>query len=59
MDFKHKASNIILVTFQMIMLFQETFIHSHVYACLNEKPHLDVFMKSHEWNFSYRIEMGQ
>jgi hypothetical protein len=34
-------------------------MYSHIYACLNEKPHLDIFMKLHEWNFSYNIEMGQ
>jgi hypothetical protein len=42
MDFQHKSSNTILVIFQMTMVFQKTFMYSHTYACLNEKPHLDV-----------------
>jgi hypothetical protein len=27
----------------MIVFFQQTFMYSHIYACLNEKSHLDVF----------------
>jgi len=43
----------------MIMFFQQTFMYSHIYICLNEKPHLDVFVKSNEWNSPYIIEMGK
>ncbi len=56
MDFDTKASSIILVIFQMKLKFQQLYI----YACLNEKPHPNVFfVKSHEWNFSYGIKMVQ
>jgi hypothetical protein len=41
------VANTILVTFQMIMAFQQTFIHSHIYVCLNEKPHSDFFWWNH------------
>jgi hypothetical protein len=59
MDFWHKFSFTILVIFQMIMFFQKTFMYSHTYVCLNEKPHPNFFVKSHEWKSSYGIEMGQ
>jgi hypothetical protein len=39
--------------------FSKNFFFQHSYAYLNQKPHLDVFVKSHEWNFSYGIEMIQ
>jgi hypothetical protein len=59
LDFSHKFSFTILVIFQMIMFFQKTFIYSHTYVYLNEKSHPIFFVKSHEWNSSYRIEMEQ
>jgi hypothetical protein len=58
-DFWHKFSFTILVIFQMIMFFQKTFMYSHTYISLNEKPRPIFFVKSREWNSSYRIEMGQ
>jgi hypothetical protein len=42
MDFDTKASNIILVIFQMKIKFQQTFFSQDNYAYLNEKLHLDV-----------------
>jgi hypothetical protein len=51
-DFWHKASSTIVVTFQMIMFFQQNFMYSHIYVYLNEKI---IQMQ----NFSYRIEIGQ
>jgi hypothetical protein len=42
-DFWHKASNTNLVTFQIIVFFQQTFMYSHIYVCLNGKPHPNVF----------------
>ncbi len=50
MDFGTKSCHI---------TFQQMFFSQHSYACLNQKPHLDFFVKSHEWNFSYGIEMIQ
>lgn len=41
MDFWHKASNTILINFEMISFFQQTFVYSHV-------THLHLF----EWKFS-------
>jgi hypothetical protein len=41
------------------MFFQETFMHSYIYICLNEKPHLDVFHEITSMELSYKIEMGQ
>jgi hypothetical protein len=58
MDFDTKASNI-LVIFQMKLIFQRIFFSQHSYVWLNKKPHQDIFVKSHEWNFSYGIEMVQ
>ncbi len=43
MDFWHNS-----YTFQMIMFFQQTFMYSHIYACLNEKLHPNVF-----WEFTW------
>jgi hypothetical protein len=58
MNFDTKVSNIIIVIFQMkvnlLLLFFE-----HNYDCLNEKPHPNIFVKSHKWNFSYGSEMVQ
>jgi hypothetical protein len=59
MDLWHKFSHTILVIFQMIVFFQKTYMYSRTYACLNGKLHPDVFLKSHEWNSSCKIEMGQ
>jgi len=56
MDFDTKFSNIIFVIFQMKINFQQ-FVFQHSYVCLNEKPLQMLFVKSHEWNFSYGIEM--
>jgi hypothetical protein len=43
MDFDTKASNIILVIFQMKSIFQQTFFFQHSYVCLNKKPQQDGF----------------
>jgi hypothetical protein len=43
MNFDTKASNIIIVVFQMKVGFQQTFFLKHNYDCLNEKPHPNVF----------------
>ncbi len=45
--FWYKTSNIIFVTFHMMMFFQQTFIYSHIYACFHKNPHL---------NFSHEIK---
>jgi hypothetical protein len=45
MNFWHKTSNTLFVTFHMTMFFQQTFIYSHIYACFNDNLHLDF---SHE-----------
>ncbi len=37
MDFDTKASNIILVIFQMEVNFQQNGLFQHTYVCLNEK----------------------
>ncbi len=58
MDFDTKASNIILVIFQIKVNFQQ-FFFQHNYACLNEKFIQMFFVKSHEYNFSYGIEIIQ
>jgi hypothetical protein len=44
MDFNTKASNIILIIFEMKVIFQQTFFFQNSYGCLNEKPHLNVFV---------------
>jgi len=41
MDFGAKASNIILVIFQMKIIFNNLFFQ-HNYTCLHEKSHLDI-----------------
>jgi len=51
MDFDTKASNIILIIFQMKVTFQ------HIYVCFNKKFVQLFFMKSHKSNFSIVIEM--
>jgi hypothetical protein len=56
MDFYTKFSHIIFVIFQMKIKFQR-FVFQHNYVCLNEKPFQMLFVKSHERNFSYGIEM--
>lgn len=54
MDFLHKAFNIILVTFKKGL----TKINSQICAYLNEKHQQNIFfVKSHEWNCLYGIEM--
>jgi hypothetical protein len=50
MYFWHKSSNTILVIFQMIVVCQKTFMYSHIYACLDEKPHLDLEFFIQIWN---------
>ncbi len=47
MDFDTKASNIILVIFQMKLFFQQNIFFQHTYACLNEKLVQMFFVKSH------------
>jgi hypothetical protein len=59
MDFGRKATNIILVIFQMKVNFQKNIFFQHTYACLNEKLVKMFFVKSHESNFSIVIEMVQ
>jgi len=56
MDFYTKFSHIIFVIFQMKIKFQQ-FVFQHNHVCLNEKPFQMLFVKSHERNFSYGIEM--
>jgi hypothetical protein len=51
MDFNVKASNIIIVIFQMKVIFQQN------YARLTEKLVQMFFVKSYESNFSIVIEM--
>jgi hypothetical protein len=59
MDFDTKFSNIILVIFQMKVIFQQNVFSQHTYVCLNEKLVQMFFVKSHESNFSIVIEMVQ
>jgi hypothetical protein len=59
MDFWHKASNTILFTFQSIVLNQFRHLCIHTYMFIWMKNLIQMFfVKSHEWNFSYKIEMG-
>jgi hypothetical protein len=44
--FLHKASNKILVTFQLTMFFQQNYMYSHIYACLNENL-IQIFLWNH------------
>jgi uncharacterized membrane protein required for colicin V production len=53
MDFDTKVWNIILVIFQMKVIFQ------HTYVCLNEKLVQMFFVKSHESKNLIVIEMVQ
>jgi hypothetical protein len=53
MDFDTKDFDIILVIFQMNVIFQ------HTYACFNEKFVRIFFVKLHESNSSIVIEMVQ
>jgi len=57
MDFNIEASNIIIVIFQMKVIFQQNVFFQHTYAHLNEKLVQMIFVKSHESNFSIVIEM--
>jgi hypothetical protein len=59
MDFNTKASNIILVIFQMKIKFQQNVFFQHTYARLNENFVQMFFVKSYESNFSIIIEMIQ
>jgi hypothetical protein len=59
MDFYTNFSTQFLLPVKIIVFFQQTFMFSHIYVYLNEKSHSHSFVKSHWWNFSYRIEMGQ
>jgi hypothetical protein len=43
MKFWQKISNTILVTIQIRVIFKQTFMFSHTYTCLNEKPHPNIF----------------
>jgi len=53
------AFNIILVIFQLKVIFQQLFFQ-HSYAQVWMKKFIKMFfVKSHEWNFSYGIEMVQ
>jgi hypothetical protein len=58
MNFNIKASNIILIIFQMKVIFQQNVFFQHTYAHLNEKLVHIFFVKSHESKFSIVIEMG-
>jgi hypothetical protein len=44
MDFDTKASNIILIILKMKVVFQKIFFIQNSYGCLNERPHLNVFV---------------
>jgi hypothetical protein len=57
MDFDTNASNIILVIFQMKVIFHQIVFFQHTYVNLNEKLVQMFFVKSHESNFSIVIEM--
>jgi hypothetical protein len=59
MDLNIEASNIIIVIFQMKVIFQQNVFFQHTYAHLNEKLVQMIFVKSHESNFSIVIEMVQ
>ncbi len=59
MDFNTKASNILLVIFQMKVIFQQNVFFQHTYVHLNEKLVQMIFVKSHESNFLVVIEMVQ
>jgi hypothetical protein len=59
MDFDTKASNIILVIFQMKLIYQKNIFFQHTYAHLNEKFVQMFFVKSHESKFSIVIEIVQ
>jgi hypothetical protein len=57
MDFDTKASNMILVIFQMKINFQQNVFFQHSYVHLNESLVQMFFVKSHESNFSIEIEI--
>jgi hypothetical protein len=59
MDFDTITSNIILVIFQMKLIFQQMFFFQHTYVCLNENLVPIFFVESHELSFSIVIEMLQ
>jgi hypothetical protein len=59
MDFDTKASNLILVIFQVKVIFHQNVFFQHIYIHLNEKLIQVFFVKSHESNFSILIEMVQ
>jgi len=59
MDFDIKVSNIILVNiFGMKINFQQIFFNKIMLIWLKNLIQI-FFVKSHEWNFSYEIEMVQ
>jgi hypothetical protein len=58
MDFDVKTFNIVLVIFQMKIIFQQ-FFFQHINAHLNEKLVKIFFIKPHESKFSIVIEMVQ
>jgi hypothetical protein len=55
MNFDTKASNIILVIFQMKIIFLKNNFFQHTYVHLNEKRVQMLFVKSHESKFSIVI----
>jgi hypothetical protein len=59
MNFDTKASNIILVIFQMKVIFQQNVSFQHTCVHLNEKLVWMFFAKLHESNFSIVLEMVQ
>ncbi len=59
MIFNTKVYNIILVIFQIKVIFQQNVFFKHTYVHLNEKLVQMFFVKSHESNFSIVIEMVQ
>jgi len=59
MNFDTKASNIIIVVFQMKVGFQQTFFLNIIMIVWMKNLIQMFFVKSHEWNFSYGIEMVQ
>jgi hypothetical protein len=58
-DFDTKVSNIIIVIFQMKVIFHQNIFFQQTYVRLNEKFVEMFFVKSHELKFSIVIEMVQ
>jgi hypothetical protein len=60
MDFWHKASNTIFIIFQKRIIFQQFFKKfTHLMFIWMKNVIKMFFVKSQEWNFSYKTEMIQ